>query len=274
MDKKIVFAKKYGFCFGVKRACENLNKVKGRAYTYGPIIHNQQVVDYFKKRGIQPINNLSKVKKGEKLFIRAHGVPQKIVNSAIKKGLTVIDLTCPYVKKSQVLAQYLEKKDFRVIIIGQKNHPEVKAIAGNLKAPIIIENINEAKKLKKQNKIGIVCQTTSNISRTKGIINELKRKSNVVEIYDTICEATKERQAAAIKLAKKSDIVIVIGGKNSSNTKKLKELCEKYIPAYQIETARQLNKKRFVNKKLIGITAGASTPNWIIEQVIEKIQKL
>lgn len=274
MAKKIIFSENYGFCFGVKRAYESLNKVKGRAYTYGPIIHNPQVVEYFNKRGIHPVKSLNKLKKGEKLFIRAHGVPHNTINSARRKGLAVCDLTCPYVKKSQILAQDLEKQNYKVFIIGQKIHPEVKAIMGNLKAASIIENINEAKDIKKQKKIGIICQTTSNIEKAPAIINELKRKSTVVKIYDTICQATKERQAAALRLAKRSDMVIVIGGKNSSNTKKLKELCEKYVSTHQVETARELNKNWFVHKKIIGITAGASTPNWIVSQTVQKIKSL
>lgn len=274
MTKNVVFAKNYGFCFGVKRAFESLIKIKGQAFTYGPIIHNPQVVEYFKKRGIQPIEDLSKIRKGQKLFIRAHGVPRDIIDMATRKGLVVFDLTCPYVKKSQVLAQHLEKKNYKIFIIGQKKHPEVKAILGNVKKAIVIENFNEAKTIKKQKKIGIICQTTSNIAKTKKIINELKKKSTLTKVFDTICQATKERQAAAIQLAKKSDMVIVIGGKNSSNTKKLQELCKKYVPTHQIETALELNKNWFINKKMVGITAGASTPNWIISQIARKIKTL
>ncbi|MFA5070121.1 MAG: 4-hydroxy-3-methylbut-2-enyl diphosphate reductase [Patescibacteria group bacterium] len=272
--KNIILAKKYGFCFGVKRAINALEKNKGRAFTLGPIIHNPAVVSAFKRKGICPISDFAKTKKGDKIFIRAHGVAENIINKGRKRGLKIIDLTCPYVKKSQLLALSLEKSGLKVIIIGQKNHPEIVAIAANLKAPIIISNEKDLSKIKKSDKLGIICQTTSNVKVTAEIINILKKRGSSIKIYDTVCQATRERQAAAKILAIKSDLVIVVGGNESSNTKKLKEVCSQYAKTYQIEDEKGLRKNWFKNKKTIGLTAGASTPNWLIEKVYSKIQRI
>jgi len=272
MTKKIIYAEKYGFCFGVKRAINTLKKIKGKAYTLGPIIHNPQVVENLKKQGIYPIKNINEIKSGT-LFIRAHGVADKIIKKAEEKGLKVIDLTCPLVKKAQVLAKNLEKEKYQVVILGAKKHPEIKAISANLKKPLVIENEKEVKLIKNK-RLGIISQTTSDIKNIKNLIEKIKHKAKEVKVYDTICPATKERQEAAIKLAKKSDIVIVIGGKNSSNTKKLKRVCQDITKTHHIQTEEELKKGWFKNKKIIGITAGASTPDWLIEKVVRRINRL
>lgn len=272
MPKKIIYADQYGFCFGVKRAVEALKKNRGKAQTLGPVIHNPQVVEYFRKKGIYPINSIAQAKKGP-LFIRAHGVAERIIEKARKKGLKVIDLTCPYVKKTQILAKKLEKDGYQVIILGMKNHPEVIAIAANLKQPLVAEKLADLKKLKK-GKVGVICQTTANVKKAGLLLKQIKKKFPTHKIYNTICDATQARQKAAKKLAKKSDLVLVIGGKKSSNTRKLKEVAEKIAPTRQIETASELKKEWLKNKKTIGLTAGASTPDWVIKSVAEEIKKL
>ncbi|MFH1366758.1 MAG: 4-hydroxy-3-methylbut-2-enyl diphosphate reductase [Patescibacteria group bacterium] len=274
MAKKILFAQKYGFCFGVKRAVEALEKNKGKAYTLGPIIHNPLLVKAYKNRGIFPINDLDKIPPGTKVYIRAHGVANKIIKKGVKAGIDFVDLTCPFVKKSQILAHSLENKGYKVVIIGKKNHPEIMAIAGNLKSPMVISGLKEIKKIKNIKRLGIVCQTTSNIEKTAEIVTTIKKINPSAVIFNTVCQATKERQAAAVTLAKKTDLVIVVGGKNSSNTKKLKEICSNYTPTYQIEDEKSLKEKWFTNKKIIGLTAGASTPDWIIRKVFDIIKKL
>lgn len=273
MAIKIIFAEKYGFCFGVKRAVKALEENQGKAYTLGPIIHNPPVVEAFKTKGIFPIKDISKLQPGDKVYIRAHGVANKIIKKGIKAGLAFIDLTCPYVKKSQILAQVMENKGYKVGIIGEKKHPEILAIAGNLKSPLMISGLKDLKTLKKFKSLAIICQTTSNINKTGKILLALKKINPKAIICNTVCQATAERQAAAIKLAKKCDIVIVIGGKESSNTRKLKEICQLYTKAYQVEEADELRREWFINRNIIGITAGASTPNWIIKNVHNKIKK-
>jgi 4-hydroxy-3-methylbut-2-enyl diphosphate reductase len=274
MEKKIIFAEKYGFCFGVKRAVKALGENQGKAYTLGPIIHNPSVVKTFKSRGIFPIKNTSKLHSGDKVYIRAHGVADKIIANGKKAGLNIIDLTCPFVKKSQILALSLEKKGYKVAIIGEKNHPEIMAIAGNLKSPLVISDLKNIKRAKKFKKLGIICQTTLNIQKTAKILIALNKFNPKPIIYNNVCQATKERQVAAQKLAKKCDIVIVIGGKESSNTKKLWEICAQYAETYHIEIKQELQKRWLINKKIIGITAGASTPDLIIKETVKKIKKL
>ncbi len=272
MSKKIIFAKKYGFCFGVRRAIDVLDISSGTMYTLGPIIHNPQVVDHYLKKGIKSIDSLDEINSGT-VFIRAHGVPDKIINQAKEKNLEVIDLTCPYVKKTQILAKELEKDGYQVVILGQKNHPEVIAIASNLKRPVVVESVHNLREIK-NDKIGVICQTTSNIKKADKLISKLKNDFKEVKVYNTICNATHLRQEAVKELAQQSDVVIVIGGKKSSNTKKLKEVAEKIIKTYHIETEDELQKEWFIDKNTIGITAGASTPNWIIKKVAEKIDHL
>jgi len=271
---KIIMAKNYGICFGVKRAIGVLEKNKGIAYTLGPIIHNRQVVNEFKRKNIKPINYLSSRQKGHKLFIRAHGVPQTEIDTAVRKGYRVVDLTCPYVKRSQILAKELEKNGYKVVIIGQKNHPEIMAVASNLKSPLIVETPEDLKMVKKTEKIGVIYQTTLDTQLTKKLIPALKKKSKNIRICNTICQATKERQRAAVELAKKVDLVIVIGGKNSSNTNKLRAISEKYVLTYHVETASEIIKHWLIGKNLVGITAGASTPNSITKKVVDKIKYL
>lgn len=268
----IKISKNYGFCFGVKRAIGIAKRIEGKANTLGQLIHNPQVIAYLKKKGIKAVDSVGKIKE-KTVIIRAHGVPDSIIKKLRKKKIKIIDATCPFVKKAQHLAKLAEKQGYQVILIGEANHPEVKGIIGNLKKKIVIETLTDLKKLKHYKKISIISQTTQSKAKVDSIVKALEKKSNEVKVFDTICNATAERQLAAINLARYSDLMIVIGGYNSANTKQLAKLCSSITQTKHIESASDLKKQWFKDKNNIGITAGASTPNYIVKKVIEKIKQ-
>ena len=279
MKIKIILAKHAGFCFGVKRAlnivltAKNKNKNK-QIYIFGPLIHNPQEIKRLEKKGIKTVYKLSKNIK-DILVIRAHGVPDSLIKRAKAKGLKTIDATCPFVKQVHVISKELEKKGFQVVIFGDAYHPEVVGIAGNLKDPIVIEKPELIKHFPFIEKIAFVAQTTQNQKKFKKAAKLLKNKCKNLVVKNTICNATEQRQNTSKKLAEKSNIMLVIGGKNSGNTKRLYQICKTVQKnTYHVETEKELKKQWFENKKTIGITAGASTPDWVINKIISKIKEI
>lgn len=271
---KILIAKHAGFCFGVKRAIDEIKKLNNKktVYVLGKLIHNPQVIANLEKKGVKSIGNLKKIKKGSTIIISAHGISDKIIKKLKKRNFEVIDCTCPLVKKVHNITKKEEKQGYTIIIFGDKEHTEVKGIKGNLKSSIIISDINEVNNLDKKRKYCLVSQTTQNIEEFNKLINELKKSIKDLRIYDTICIPTKQRQLSSIEVAKKSDLMLVIGGKISANTKRLAQICSKFTQTYHIETEKELKKEWFKNKKNIGITAGASTPQETINKVVNKIK--
>ena len=265
-----------GFCFGVDRAVglvEQTVREGKRAVTLGPIIHNHHVVQHFAALGVREIASPEEVPGGSAVIIRSHGVGPAVYDEAKARGLEVVDATCPHVKKAQLSAKELVDEGYSVVIIGEKEHPEVKSIFewSSGKAQII-ETEDEAEAIEPCGKLGIVCQTTFSGARFRQIVMRLLEKSRDIRILRTICTATDQRQAAAIDLASKVDLMLVIGGKNSANTTRLAQLCSEKCLTYHIETAAELQDEWFDKIKKIGITAGASTPDWIIKEVYKKCQ--
>ena len=270
---EVVLAEYLGFCYGVKRAI-NLARSKasaeGNACTLGPIIHNPQMVERLEAEGVGTVNSLDELEQGT-VIIRSHGVGPHIYDEAERKRLDVVDATCPHVRKAQMAAHALAEADYRVVIIGEKAHPEVKSIfewSGH--TAVVVESEQEADALPVCGKMGIVAQTTFSSDGFKRIVSHLLDKSNDVRILRTICTATDQRQAAALEVAGKVDRMLVIGGKNSANTTRLAQLCATKCQTYHIETAAELQDAWFEEIEKIGITAGASTPDWIIKEVYKK----
>jgi ribosomal protein S1/(E)-4-hydroxy-3-methyl-but-2-enyl pyrophosphate reductase len=269
-------AGKAGFCFGVKRAIEMAEKAASRGNTasLGPLIHNQQVVEQLTKKGIKEIKSINDVSKGQQLVIRSHGVPPEIYSEAEKRGIEIIDATCPYVQKAQRLAAKSSKDSF-IVVVGDRSHPEVKGILGwageNSKA---IETLEEAKELSNYPSIAVLAQTTQPKNNYFAITEELKKHTDNLIVHNTICSATGERQASAGELAKSVDVMIVAGGRSSSNTRKLGAICSEKTKTYLIETAHELQEIWFQDAKNVGLTAGASTPDWIIEEVYKKMSEI
>ncbi|MGB9812292.1 MAG: bifunctional 4-hydroxy-3-methylbut-2-enyl diphosphate reductase/30S ribosomal protein S1 [Thermovenabulum sp.] len=277
---KIFVAEHSGFCYGVRRAMNILQDIEKKgeeAYTLGPIVHNPQVVEYYSKKGIIPIeiDELENMNK-KRVIIRTHGVEPKVIEMLKEKGIDIIDATCPFVKRVQKLAQEITDKGLMLIIIGEKNHPEVIGIKGYCKGKcIVVENKDEAKAMDNFDKAAVVVQTTQTQENVSKIMDILKQKGEVVEFYNTRCDATTKRQDAARKLAGKVNVMLVVGGKNSANTKKLALICEREgAKVFHIETADEIKKEWFNYKDQVGITAGASTPDWIIKEVINKMEEI
>lgn len=272
---KIILAQNRGMCFGVKRALEIAEKARNhnKVYTYGPLVHNKEVVHELEKKGIYVADSLDKIDKNSMLIIRAHGVSDKEMKKAEQKAGKVIDATCPFVSKAKKEAKRMEKDGFKVVILGRKEHPEVKGIAESLHDQVIISSADEIKKLKSYKKIGLISQTTQSARIFNDVISSLKKSSAELRIANTICNATSERQQSAKESAKKSDIMVVIGDRQSANTIKLAEICSGITETKHIERASELDKEWFRGKKTAGITAGASTPDWVVDEVVKRLKE-
>ena len=273
---EVILAKSAGFCFGVKRAVETVYEQTGtenRIYTYGPIIHNEEVVKDLESKGVTVLEgeeDLRKLDKGT-VVIRSHGVPREICEMIEKKGLTCVDATCPFVKRIHRIVEKESGEGRRIIIIGNPGHPEVEGIMGWSHTPAaVIESAEEAEKFTclPGEKLCLVSQTTFNYNKFKELVEIFQKKGYNISIVNTICNATEERQTEAREIADKVDAMIVIGGKHSSNTRKLYEICrERCKSTYLIQTLDDLHLELPETAALVGITAGASTPNNIIEEV-------
>ncbi|MEZ3428024.1 MAG: 4-hydroxy-3-methylbut-2-enyl diphosphate reductase [Lachnospiraceae bacterium] len=272
---EILAAKSMGFCFGVKRAVETVYGQigKGDIYTYGAIVNNEEVVEELREKGVRVIENrtaLAKVKNGT-IVIRAHGVARDIYEQIERQGLTLVDATCPFVKRIHGIVEEESKKGRQIVVIGNQGHPEVEGIVGWCRTQaIVIDTAEEAENFMPEEgkELCIVSQTTFNYNKFHYIVEIFKKKVYNVTVANTICNATEERQREAKEIAASVDAMIVIGGRHSSNTRKLYEICSKECPhTYFIQTLDDLHLERPKAVSLVGITAGASTPNKIIEEV-------
>ncbi|ERT58200.1 bifunctional 4-hydroxy-3-methylbut-2-enyl diphosphate reductase/30S ribosomal protein S1 [Megasphaera vaginalis (ex Srinivasan et al. 2021)] len=273
---RVIIAEACGFCYGVRRAVDLAAEAVAGTHTLGPIIHNPQVVGALAERGVSPVHSLDEVADRSKILIRSHGVGPAVYRQAEAKRLELVDATCPHVKKAQYDAQKVIEEGIPLIIIGEKTHPEVISISqwGGNRA-IIIDKEEEAQQIPFCKRMGVVVQTTFSQAHFKRIAAILETKTDQLDVYMTICTATQQRQESAVKLAVKVDAMIVIGGKNSANTGRLAEVCrDAGCPTYHIETAGELQEKWFRGMKEIGITAGASTPDWIIQEVVKIMENL
>jgi small subunit ribosomal protein S1 len=273
---EIFLADKAGFCFGVKRAINTAFEAVGktRVYCLGPLIHNPQEVDRLRRAGVQTVEDFSILSSGDTLIIRSHGVPPRVVSQARGMGLTIIDLTCPFVGKAQRYAEALYKEGYQVVVVGEKKHPEVQSILGYAgENARVVESPGDVENLKFQGRIGVVAQTTQSYGNFSEIVLTLLRISKELKVFNTICSSTKERQEAARVLARQVDLMLVVGGRNSANTSRLADLCRKEgKPTYHIEVADEIRAEWLKGVDKIGVTAGASTPDWLVEGVIDKLK--
>lgn len=269
---KIYRARYGGGCFGVKRAIkialEAAKKWK-RVYSLGHLIHNRIAVEDLRKKGIITVNNIKEIK-NKNVIIRSHGIHPDLLKKLRKRKLEIIDATCPRVRRAQRYVEKLIKQGYYVIIIGEKDHPEVKGLLGYAgdKGEIYSDRLKI-----KHRKIGIVPQTTLDLENLNKVIAKLMGDVLEMKIYNTICRATISRLTEAIKIAEKVDAMIVIGGKNSANTTRLYQMCKKYKPSYHIESVNEISLDWFKNVKSIGVTAGASTPKEQIDVVIKYLER-
>lgn len=273
---EVTLAKNAGFCFGVKRAVDMVYEEAEQhenVYTYGPIIHNEEVVEDLRKKGVHVVNTVEEIKQIHEgtMIIRSHGVSKEIYDLLEQQGLRIVDATCPFVKKIHNIVKEHTEQGEEVIIIGNAKHPEVEGIKGwGERNVVVIETLEEANNYEPpaDKKVCIVSQTTFNYKKFQDLVEIISKKRYDIIALNTICNATEVRQSEAMQLAKISDAMIVIGGKTSSNTQKLYEICKKECKnTYYIQTLVDLDMDLFQSFRSVGITAGASTPNNIIKEV-------
>ena len=273
---EVVLAKSSGFCFGVKRAVDRVYEQLAdhkKIYTYGPIVHNEDVVKDLEEQGVRVLNTeeeLGTLTEGS-VVIRAHGVPKRIYEIMEQRGIECIDATCPFVKRIHKIVEKESTEGRHIIIVGNAKHPEVEGIMGWCRNPAtVIESKEEALDFRgsPDDKYCVVSQTTFNYKKFQELVEIFQKKGYDIIVANTICSATEERQKEASELAAKADVMIVIGGTHSSNTRKLYELCKSECEnTYYIQTLADLQLELPNSVELVGITAGASTPNKIIEEV-------
>ncbi len=277
---KIIRAKEAGFCYGVKRAFEIANKSINESskpiYSLGPIIHNRQAVEKLAETGVKIIDNITQAEEGSSIIIRSHGVGPDIYRLADLKNLTLIDATCPFVTKAQKIAEDIYLEGNQSVLVGDENHPEVIGIKNWTQGTLIVlKDFDEAQKRDLPPKIGVLAQTTQTKEVFESVVEVLKNKCENITVYNSICNATKQRQKSTVELAKNVDLMVVIGGSNSANTAKLTALSkEQGTTTYQIESADEINKEWLDGDMTVGITAGASTPQWIIEEVERRMKEM
>ena len=277
---EVVRAESAGFCFGVEKAMEKAYrqiekkaKDQDKIYTFGPLIHNEEVVKELKQKGVEVIDSVEELKeiKEGSVIIRSHGVSREIYHILEERGVECIDATCPFVKRIHKIVEKESEQGKKIIIIGNDGHPEVEGIKGWCHSPaIVIESKEDALNFtfEEGEKLCIVSQTTFNYNKFQELVEKISRTSYDINVLNTICNATQERQVEAKKIASQVDVMLVIGGKHSSNTQKLYEICQKECKnTYYIQTIGDLNPECISSACNVGITAGASTPNNIIEEV-------
>ena len=274
---EVIVAKTAGFCFGVKRAVdqvyEQIASAQKPVYTFGPIIHNEEVVRDLEEKGVRVLDTVEQLQslKDGIVIIRSHGVGKSVYEILEQNGIAVVDATCPFVKKIHRIVEEQQAKGRRVIIIGNPSHPEVEGIRGwGDERTLVVENAEQIENLPVDpaEPLSIVSQTTFNYNKFQDLVEKFEKKGYDILVLNTICNATQERQVEAKRIASQVDAMIVIGGRHSSNTQKLYEICKKECKnTYFIQTLGDFNPECVNSVRSVGITAGASTPNQIIEEV-------
>lgn len=271
---QVVIGEHSGFCFGVKRAVEIAEETgsQGVAFTLGPLVHNPQVVAKLEETGVIPISDLNEISDGY-MIVPSHGLPPDVIDEAHTRGLRVVHATCPYVRRAQERAAELNRKGYQVFIVGDEGHKEVVGLLGwaGDNARVVMTGEDVASGFVEP-KVGVVCQTTQTVEAFRRVLAALALRAKELMAYNTICNATWKRQDAARKLARSVDAVVVVGGRASANTRRLVEICEaEGAKVYWVEGPGDLDTLDFSGLERVGLTAGASTPNWVIEEVVERM---
>jgi 4-hydroxy-3-methylbut-2-enyl diphosphate reductase len=278
---RILKAERAGFCFGVKRAIDMAFKVADECsngvVTLGPIIHNPQMIEKLEEAGIKYIDNVSDLDDLEgvrTVIIRTHGVPLKDIESLEHKGVEVVDATCPFVKKAQDYARFLSDNEYKVVILGDREHPEVKGIMSYAgKDVVVVKEASEYKPL--SGRIGIIVQTTKHMDDLKDLLSVAIYGAKELRVFNTICSSTDLKLNETEELSSQVDIMLVVGGRNSANTTRVANLSRSLsVPTHHIETASEVKEVWFTDVNTVGVTAGASTPDWIIDEVINRLKDI
>jgi len=277
---EIVLAESLGFCMGVKRAVDMayraLEKNPGEpVVTLGPLIHNTQEIERLQRDGIR-VSDHSDLPTSGTVIIRAHGVAPQAYDELKSRGLRIMDGTCPYVHYSQRKAMELHRDGYTVVIVGDKDHPEIRGILGYIQDEgYAVKTVEEARQLPALQRIGVIAQTTISPRKYQQVIEALRERAPEVKVCETICDATEENQKAVRSLSREVDLLLVIGGRHSANSNKLVEAAREHCPAsFLIETSSEIDPALLRGVRRVGVSAGASTPDWMIQQVVERLRQL
>ncbi|HEX7077554.1 MAG TPA: 4-hydroxy-3-methylbut-2-enyl diphosphate reductase [Candidatus Eisenbacteria bacterium] len=274
---EVIVADNAGFCFGVKRAIkmanDTLDQAHGPVKSLGQLIHNPQVVASFHKRGLEVVADLDDVVPDGTVVIRSHGVGPEVRQQATERALRVVDTTCPFVTKAQQYAARLIEENYKVVVIGDKDHPEVKGVVAHTGGKaIVIDTAEEAEALKFIPRMGVVFQTTHAIGHVQEIVGALLKRGKEVRVFNTLCGATTSMQKTAVELAPEVEAMVIIGGRLSANTAQLAEVCRKVNPrVLSVESAAEIDPAWFTGIRRVGVSAGASTPDEVIAEVVERL---
>ncbi len=275
---KVLVAEKCGFCHGVRNAISVAEKIlatEKHVYSLGPIIHNRDVVERLAKDGLQTVNNVEEIHSGT-VLIRSHGAAPAQIAKLRGKRLNIVDATCVLVKRVQHIAGELEKEGYKLVIIGEENHPEVQAVVGCAQDAVVIADEPDLHKLPPNARLGVVCQTTQDPERFGRMLGAIVRGSfSEMKVINTLCQEAIKRQESAVKLCKQVEIMFVLGGLESANTSRLAELCSKFNrQTYHLQNWSELDTHVLAGKKTAGVTAGASTPDWIVDEFVRNLEAL
>lgn len=276
---EIVLAKSAGFCFGVKRATQmafEASEEQEHICSLGPIIHSPQVVEKLAEKGVEVVDQVKDIPEGA-VVIRSHGVAAKEMRDILDRDLTVVDATCPFVKKAQEYAARMSTEGYTVIIVGEAEHPEVQGIVSYAESgPVhVVADASQASQISRMGRAGIVAQTTQDFDNFQQVVDVCLAKCIELRVFNTICDATAVRQNEAREIASCVEAMVVIGGFNSANTNRLAQICTLIQPkTYHVETAEEIDLEWFRTMQKIGVTAGASTPRWLIDEVIARLAEI
>jgi len=280
-DMSVILAKTAGFCMGVKRAVDTVldiarHKGPEKIFTYGPLIHNPQTVDFLRERGIVPVNNIDAIPLSDQkaaIVIRAHGISPMERRKLREKGLRIIDATCPKVTHVQAIIRHHAAQDYDILIVGDGDHPEVNGLLGHARGRgRVIGNSGNVDELPALEKVCVVAQTTQSVEEYASIVRRIRERFPETIVFNTICDSTEQRQAEVRELAARMDAMVIVGGRNSANTRRLAALsAQQGAPTFHIETADELKDETLAHYDRIGLSAGASTPNWILSRVVDRI---
>ena len=273
---KVIVAEKYGFCAGVRNAISTAEKVlaeKGRVYSLGPIIHNPGVVERLAKKGLVTVDDVEQIPAGATVLIRSHGAGSQEMAHLKEKYADIVDATCVLVKRMQQIAMQMEEQGYKVVIVGDQNHPEVRAVVGCTKGAVVVGNESDISTIG-SGRLGIVCQTTQSPEFFSEMLSAIAKAGfDEMKVINTLCKEAIKRQQAAVELCMKVDIMFVLGGRESANTRKLAELCKKYNnKTFHLQNWDEFDKKLVFGSRTAGVTAGASTPQWIIDDFVEHLE--
>jgi 4-hydroxy-3-methylbut-2-enyl diphosphate reductase len=272
---KVMVAEKYGFCAGVRNAISTAEKIlseKGKVYSLGPIIHNPGVVERLAKKGLVTVDDVGQIPAGATVLIRSHGAASEEIAHLKQKNVDIVDATCVLVKRMQQIAMQMEEQGYKVVIVGDQNHPEVRAVVGCTTGAVVVGNESDISTIG-TGRLGIVCQTTQSPEFFGQMLSAIARAGfDEMKVINTLCKEAIKRQQAAVELCRKVDIMFVLGGRESANTQKLAELCQKYNKkTFHLQNWDEFDKKLVFGSRTAGVTAGASTPQWIIDDFVKNL---